>query len=66
MSKGDVLEYDCRSCGEHTAGMVEGMQDCKGLYSYDLVLATCEDCGSTSVVAHVERGENETENSVQH
>ena len=55
MSRGDVIEFCCKSCGEHTCGTVEGMQDCKGLYSYDLVLATCANCESTAVVAHVER-----------
>jgi len=55
MSKGDVVEYNCKACGEHTAGVVEGTLDGRGLYSYDLVLATCQQCESTSVVAHTER-----------
>jgi len=55
MCKGDVVEFDCRSCGERTSGTVEGMLDGTGLYSYNLVLATCGHCDSTTTVAHVER-----------
>lgn len=47
---GQRIRYTCDACGKQTTGTVEGVQH---FPQADLVLATCDNCGSTRTVDRI-------------
>ncbi len=50
--KGQRIQYRCPACGKQVVGTVEGVQH---FPQVDLVLATCDACGSTRTVDRILR-----------
>jgi DNA-directed RNA polymerase subunit RPC12/RpoP len=58
---GQRIEYRCAACGKRVTGTVEGIMDTTGTgMGYDLVIATCDACGSTRTVARLPRAEGQS------
>lgn len=51
--KGDSEVLVCNSCGEVHTLRCDGVIQTGDYMPHDLVLATCDGCGSTTVVGHL-------------
>jgi len=51
--KGEIDTLECNACGEIHTLVCEGVQETGSYLPHDFILATCDGCGSTTVVGHL-------------